>query len=49
MLLIQASLSILFVAIVSEAILLLLDENAENQSTEHTTSKQYTENLYKRL
>lgn len=49
MLLIQASLSILFVAIVSELILLLLDENAENQSTEHTTSKQYTENLYKRL
>lgn len=49
MLLIQASLSILFVAIVSELILLLLDENAENQSTEHTTSKQCTENLYKRL
>lgn len=39
MLLIQASLAILFVAIVSELILLLLDENAENKPTEQATSK----------
>lgn len=49
MLLIQASLVALFVAIVSELIFLLLEENAENQLTEHTTNKQYTENLHNRL
>lgn len=49
MFLIQASLVALFVAIVSELILLLLEENAENQPTEHTISKQYTENLHNRL
>lgn len=49
MFLIQVSLFALFVAIVSELILLLLEENAENQSTEQPTSKQYTENLHNRL
>lgn len=57
MFLIQVSLVALFVAIVSELIFLLLEENAENQPTEHTTnqpieqptSKQYTENLHNRL
>lgn len=49
MFLIQVSLVALFVAIVSELILLLLDENAENQPTEHPTSKQYTENLHNKF
>lgn len=49
MLLIQASLAILFVAIVSELILLLLEENAGNKPTEQPTSKQYTENLHNNL
>lgn len=49
MFLIQVSLVALFVAIVSELILLLLDENAENQPTEQTTNKHYTENLHNNL
>lgn len=49
MLLIQASLAALFVAIVSELILLLLEENAGNKPTEQPTNKQYTENLHNRL
>lgn len=49
MFLIQVSLVALFVAIVSELILLLLEENAGDQPTEHPTSKQYTENLHNRL
>lgn len=49
MFLIQASLAALFVAIISELILLLLDENAENKPTEQPTNKQYTENLHNNL
>lgn len=49
MLLIQVSLVALFVAIISELILLLLDESAKNKLTEQPTSKQYTENLHDRL
>lgn len=49
MFLIQVSLVALFVAIISELILLLLDENAGNKPTEQPTSKQYTENLHNNL
>lgn len=49
MLLIQVSLVALFVAIISELILLLLEENAENKHTEQPTGKQYTENLHNNL
>lgn len=49
MLLIQASLVALFVAIVSELIFLLLEENAGDQPTEQPTSKQYTKNLHNNL
>lgn len=49
MFLIQVSLAALFVAIVSELILLLLEENAGDQPIEQPTSKQYTENLHNRL
>lgn len=49
MLLIQVSLFALFVAIISELILLLLDENAGNKPIEQPTNKQYTENLHNRL
>lgn len=49
MFLIQVSLVALFVAIVSELILLLLEENTTNQPIEQPTNKQYTENLHNRL
>lgn len=49
MFLIQVSLVALFVAIISELILLLLNENAGDQPIEQPTSKQYTENLHNRL
>lgn len=49
MLLIQVSLVALFVAIISELILLLLDESTKNKLTEQPTSKQYMENLHNRL